>query len=118
MRRHDRVQPYGNLLAKGGTSCRQPGLLQYTSRAQRLILDMPLGPWSGCAGLGSLGKLEDSLLLVVLGNLPAESLGRLATVSRSLYCFANHEDLWRHMTLQVQEEPSDQLMLACIPPDC
>ncbi|KAK9853877.1 hypothetical protein WJX84_010776 [Apatococcus fuscideae] len=78
MRRHDRVQPYGNLLAKGGTSCRQPGL-------------------------GSLGKLEDSLLLVVLGNLPAESLGRLATVSRSLYCFANHEDLWRHMTLQELE---------------
>ena len=53
-------------------------------------------------GLGALARLEDQILLQVLGQLPAEALACLAVSSKSLYCFANHEDLWRHMTLQVK----------------
>ncbi len=37
----------------------------------------------------------------VLALLPAETLGRLACVNRAFYCFGNHEDLWRALTLEV-----------------
>ena len=36
----------------------------------------------------------------VLSLLPAQTLGRLACVNKALYCFANHEDLWRALTLE------------------
>lgn len=36
----------------------------------------------------------------VLARLPAEPLGRLACVSRAFYCFSNHEELWRALTLE------------------
>ena len=37
----------------------------------------------------------------VLALLPAETLGRLACVNHAFYCFSNHEDLWRALTLEV-----------------
>lgn len=56
----------------------------------------------GCLiGLGRLRVLDDELLVQVLGLLPAEALARLACVNRALYCFANHEDIWRALTLEV-----------------
>lgn len=36
----------------------------------------------------------------ILSLLPAEALSRLACVNQALYCFANHEDLWRALTLE------------------
>jgi hypothetical protein len=53
-----------------------------------------------CSGLGRLRTLDDELLMQVLALLPAETLGRLACVNRALYCFSNHEDLWRALTLE------------------
>ena len=53
------------------------------------------------AGLGRLRVFNDELLMQVLSLLPAEALARLACVNRALYCFANHEDLWRALTLEV-----------------
>lgn len=55
----------------------------------------------GClTGLGRLRILDDELFMQVLSLLPADALGRLACVNKALYCFANHEDLWRALTLQ------------------
>ena len=51
-------------------------------------------------GLGRLRTLDDDLLLQILGMLPAGSLGRLACVNRALYCFSNHDELWRALTLE------------------
>lgn len=50
-------------------------------------------------GLGSLQLLTDELLLDILGFLGASNLGVLATVSKSLYVFTNHEPLWRNLVL-------------------
>lgn len=55
------------------------------------------------SGLGKLSRLNDELLMQVLGMLPAETLGRLACTNRALYCFSNHEDLWRALTLEACE---------------
>ncbi|KAL3149040.1 hypothetical protein ABBQ32_001885 [Trebouxia sp. C0010 RCD-2024] len=69
------VQPWGNYLFAQGRDTRNEGL-------------------------GRLRVLDDELLVQVLGLLPAEALARLACVTRALYCFANHEDLWRGLTLE------------------
>ncbi|KAJ4705449.1 F-box protein, partial [Melia azedarach] len=50
-------------------------------------------------GLGNLQILSDELVLDVLGFLDATHLGILATVSKSFYIFANHEQLWRNIVL-------------------
>ena len=55
-----------------------------------------------CPGLGQLNRLSDELLLRILGNLTANSLGRLSACCKGLYCFANHEDLWRTLVLEVR----------------
>ncbi|KAK9819897.1 hypothetical protein WJX72_003757 [[Myrmecia] bisecta] len=72
------IQPYGNFLLQGGADLRR-------------------------TGLGSLGKLSDELLQNIFGQLPAASLARLAVTSKALYCFANHEELWRALVLQELE---------------
>lgn len=60
----------------------------------------------GClAGLGRLRVLDDEVLMQILGLLPADALARLACVNQALYCFANHEDLWRALTLEVSSPP-------------
>ena len=55
----------------------------------------------GClAGLGRLRELDDELVMQVLSLLPAQALGKVACVNKALYCFANHEDLWRALVLE------------------
>jgi len=51
-------------------------------------------------GLGRLAVLDDGLLLQVLELLPHGTLGCLAVASRALYCFANHEDLWKALVIE------------------
>ena len=57
-------------------------------------------------GLGCLSILSDELILSILGMLEPRQLGRLATVSKALYCFANHEELWRSFVLQFNDKDS------------
>lgn len=51
-------------------------------------------------GLGNLQVLTDELVLDILALLGATHLGVLATVTKSLYVFANHEPLWRNLVLE------------------
>lgn len=51
-------------------------------------------------GLGRLACLGDELILEILGSLPPSDLSRSAAVSKALYCFCYHEDLWRGKTLK------------------
>ena len=53
-----------------------------------------------CIGLGRLRLLDDELLMQIFSLLSAEALGKLACVNQAFYCFANHEDLWRALTLE------------------
>lgn len=46
--------------------------------------------------------LSDDLLLTVLSLLPAKVLLSCSATSKALYCFCNHEELWRALTLQVE----------------
>ena len=50
--------------------------------------------------LGSLGALEDEVILAILGALDGSSLARCAGVSRALLVFSRAEDLWRALVLQ------------------
>lgn len=52
------------------------------------------------AGLGSLTQLDDELVMHVLGNLGARQLAILANVSKAMMCFANHEGLWKALTIE------------------
>ena len=63
-------------------------------------------------GLGALAVLSDELLLGLLSLLPAQSLGRASLASKSLYCFSNHEELWRVLVLEVRFFSSSRL--ACL----
>jgi hypothetical protein len=54
------------------------------------------------SGLGVLAALDDGLLLQVLDLLPHDCLGRLAATSRVLYCFANHDELWKALVIEVR----------------
>ncbi|EFJ50747.1 hypothetical protein VOLCADRAFT_103818 [Volvox carteri f. nagariensis] len=60
------------------------------------------GPNIRDSGLGDLSVLSDALLLELLGigALGAVALGRLALVSKSFYCFANLEELWKGMVIE------------------
>lgn len=51
-------------------------------------------------GLGRLAFLSDQLLLDVLGCFNAVDLARVVQVSRALYVFGHHSDLWRALTLE------------------
>ncbi|KAL3700749.1 hypothetical protein R1sor_018771 [Riccia sorocarpa] len=51
-------------------------------------------------GLGNLRLLTDDLFLDILGLLTAEDLGKLATVSKSLYVFVHQDSLWRNLVLE------------------
>ena len=53
------------------------------------------------AGMGLFKSLNDELMLRVLGMVRAQELGTLASTCKALYCFANHEELWIELTLQV-----------------
>ena len=73
------IEPWGNYLFRGGADVRN-------------------------AGLGEVAALSDALLLEVVGSLKPSDRGKLALVSKSFYCFANHEELWRQTVLQVSVE--------------
>ena len=49
--------------------------------------------------------LSDALMLDLLGLLPAHALANLALVSKSLYCFTTHEDLWKALVVEVGHIP-------------
>jgi hypothetical protein len=53
------------------------------------------------AGLGRLAALPDEALLNVLENLSAADLARLATASKVLWVFCQHEELWKALSLEV-----------------
>ncbi len=53
------------------------------------------------AGLGDLAVLSDELLLHLLAQVEAAQLACLSCVSKALYCFAQHEELWRTLVLEV-----------------
>jgi len=55
-------------------------------------------------GLGRLHILSDEAIINILGYLPASSLAVLAAVSRGFYVFANHEELWKALVLEVSRE--------------
>ena len=54
------------------------------------------------AGLGDLATLSDECILAILQQLPGVDLARLSTVSRALYCFAQHNELWKALVLEVR----------------
>ena len=53
------------------------------------------------SGLGLMRSLDDQLMLRVLGHLPASALLSISGTCKALYCFANHEELWRALVLEV-----------------
>lgn len=69
------IEPWGNFLFKGGASIRD-------------------------AGLGTLSGLGDGLILEIVGLLGPRDLGCLALASKSLYCFANQEELWKGLVIE------------------
>ena len=50
--------------------------------------------------LGSLQVLNDEALILVLSMVSARDLCNLAQVSKALYVFSHHSDLWRDLTLK------------------
>ena len=53
------------------------------------------------AGLGRLAALPDEALMNILEQLSAADLARLATVSKVLWVFCNHDELWKGLCLEV-----------------
>ena len=53
------------------------------------------------AGLGKLACFLDEQVLSVLSCLGAKDLISLSSVSKALYCFANHEELWKALVIEV-----------------
>ena len=133
------VQPWGNYLFAQSRDTRNEGtcrfrhvyedtprdkvtyLLQLSANQVFCLIKAPMAAGVLCmlaalpyciAGLGRLRGLNDELLMQVLTLLPAEALGRLACVNHALYCFSNHEDLWRALTLEATS--SHALSLSCV----
>ncbi|CAG8460494.1 3654_t:CDS:2 [Acaulospora colombiana] len=50
--------------------------------------------------LGILARLNDELILEVLGQLSAKDLLSLSSTSKILYCFATFDELWKQMVIQ------------------
>ncbi len=69
------VKPWGNYMLDGSSSIRG-------------------------TSLGSLHVLNDEALILVLSMVSARELCKLAQVSRALYVFSHHSDLWRDLTLK------------------
>lgn len=53
-------------------------------------------------GLGALGALPDEVVMAVLHELRPTDLARLATLSRHLWAFCNHDELWKGFCLDVR----------------
>ena len=52
-------------------------------------------------GLGLLASLPDECVLGVVQLLPARALGVLSAVSQALYAFAQHDEIWKGLVLEV-----------------
>lgn len=50
--------------------------------------------------LGNLAVFSDELLLELIQSLSAADLGRLSCVSKALYCFSYHDDVWKGLVLE------------------
>lgn len=51
-------------------------------------------------GLGTLSKLSDLLIIMILGSLDAKSLAkRVPLVSKAFYIFSNFDELWKDLTI-------------------
>jgi hypothetical protein len=55
-----------------------------------------------CQGLGYLDALDDALICRILEECSASDLVLFSAVSKAAYCFANNEDLWRALVLNVR----------------
>jgi hypothetical protein len=107
------IQPYGSLLmSNGGLDCRSGEMLATwydvfvgacchlwntnldLNEAKVLIYFSDLG-------MGQLRSLNDELILRLLGLLNGVDLANLAATCKAMYCYANHEELWRAFVLQV-----------------
>jgi hypothetical protein len=51
-------------------------------------------------GLGVIRRLGDVALLELLGFLDGQTLARVLCVSRTLYAFGHHNDIWRDLVLR------------------
>ena len=56
------------------------------------------------AHLGNFSMLSDEVLIDILSGVAARDLLTLAQCSRWLYCFVNHDDVWRQKLLSVAAE--------------
>lgn len=57
---------------------------------------------SRTSGLGDLAALPDECIICILQQLPGAFLAQLSTVSRALYYFAQHNELWKALVLEVR----------------
>lgn len=60
-------------------------------------------------GLGLFAKLPDELLVSILGMLPPKDLTVMSTASHAIYCFSNHEELWKAIVFEVRDAWGDQM---------
>jgi len=58
-------------------------------------------------GLGDLSVFRDEIILNILGCLPAISLKQASFASKAIYCFANHDELWKALVLKELSESWD-----------
>lgn len=57
--------------------------------------------------MGALARLDDQVILRILSKLTASSLVHTSAACRALYCFANYEELWRALVLEVHFETEE-----------
>ena len=94
-----RARPAARGSVSAGPSLEEPHPYGVRPSGDALLAPIPLARVRG-SGLGRLAPCPDEALLEVLGALDARSLCRTAVVSRALYVFAHHGDLWRNLALQ------------------
>lgn len=51
-------------------------------------------------GLGAMRVLTDDMVLEVLSSLTSTDLSATAKVSRAMYCYSHHSDIWRDLVLR------------------
>lgn len=52
------------------------------------------------SGLGTLAKLSDIIVIMILGSVDAKTLARrVPLVSKAFYIFSNFDELWKDLTI-------------------
>ncbi|QDZ24303.1 JmjC domain-containing protein [Chloropicon primus] len=77
------VKPWGTLLFECTASSGSPHASAVRRRTE---------------GLGLFAKMEDAVLIQVLGMMKPEELCALACTSSTFYAYASHDELWRALT--------------------